>query len=174
MCYQLIDLDVTDAAHRSGKKLKPRRDESSIVSSSHLPAERMTNLERQMGMVMKTLTSISAEMSTFQKAVGNMDVLIRSVKDLQDTSIRSESRISASALVSGQASSTPSLSPGNRLGKSGRGTSESVSGSREILSLESPVTRRPKECDDLRVGRLVKAASETGHPFRVSCRILKH
>ena len=171
---QLIDDVIVDAyagpSSRKKQKPSPSPDTSSFIVSGHLPAERMTNLERQMGMVMKTLTTISADMSTFQKAVCNMDVLIRSVQDLQDSSFRSESRISASELESGHVSSVLSVSPGNRPRKSGRESSESTHGPREILS---DSLSRPKPCDDdLRVARLVKAASDNGNRFRVRKTLL--
>ena len=87
-CY-LLQL----AVNSSGTQMRtivsispPERITVAAAQSSGPPTtDRMGNLEKQMGLVIETLTNMSSEMKSFQKAVSNMDVLVRSSQELQES-----------------------------------------------------------------------------------------
>lgn len=147
-------------------------DEVAVVDETAPPGtsvERMGNLEKQMGMVVKTLTTISSEMKVFQRAMTNMDVLIRSVCELQESSTsRSESRVLNTDPEQLEAhhstSSVPSMSSGGlQPRRSEKGRSDSVTG----VGTSTDASGFPSARDDLRISRLVRAAFETRSDFRV-------
>ena len=129
--------------------------------------DRMANLEKQMGVVIQTLSTMSSEMSSFQKAVSNMDVLVRSVQEMQE----SESWRSghSAALTSPSPSSTPPVLP------SGNARPKRNSGSDFVSPHGSQGSRVNSSMNDtdLRIERLVKAAVDLHTPFRVSvCKVM--
>lgn len=144
--------------------------------------ERVMNVETQIGILVKTMTSISTEMKSFQRAVSNMDVLIRSVHELQDSSMRSESRVTNTTdSESASATITTEMLPGCQpLLRSGKGRPDSNCGSEmaKVTFIKksqgssrghtSVVADRDMTVPDLRIDRLVRAANEARSPFRVS------
>ena len=127
--------------------------------------DRIGNVERQLSLVMRTLTSMSTDMKSFQKAVTNMDVLVRSVHELQDHSVRSESRIYNTDTVS--MLSSPPRSAGNQPVSSKRGSTGSRPGLTEKSSTSAECAESSVMTSDLRISRLVKAALDVNSTFRV-------
>ena len=181
-CY-LLQL----AVNSSGTQMRtivsispPERITVAAAQSSGPPTtDRMGNLEKQMGLVIETLTNMSSEMKSFQKAVSNMDVLVRSVQELQE----SESWRSGMSGVNTRSSlSTPPLShAGNPVLAS---TSDTGTGNNTVSqhgSHKSPLRFKlptilptplvpvagPTMASDLRADRLVKIAAELKSTFRV-------
>jgi hypothetical protein len=166
--YQLM----TDASLHS---TSPGPGQSSAVlsaeSGGHVGGGGSTadiaSLNAQMGMVIQTLTAISSEMKTFKRAVSNMDVLIRSVQDLQESSsfARSETLTVTSGAGNPLSSPPVPMSPGNHHRLLLRGRNGSQSGTN---SAQSPRNSTATAVDDLRVDRIVRAGNEGRSAFRVS------
>ncbi len=139
-----------------------------IAGAAGPNTDRMENLERQMGVVIQTLSTMTSEMKSFQKAVSNMDVLVRSVQDLQESeSLRSGH---SNAMVSRSPSSTPPISHTGNLPATTNNGFASPHGSERSRAkgLTRGMTSASTMATDLRIERLVKAAVDLKSPFRVS------
>ena len=122
-------------------------------------AQSIVALTAQMGVVINTLNAMTTQMKSFERTMSNLDVNMRSVRDLRDQTSQARSESLTTSLVSGKPTSSP-VSPGDHHRRLSKGRHALIDGSMDQTSASS--------VPDLRIDRIVRAGITNGTPFRVS------
>lgn len=125
-------------------------------------AQSIVALTAQMGVVINTLNAMTSQMKSFERTMSNMDVNMRSVRDLRDQTSQARSE-SLTTPISGNPTSSP-VSPGDHHRRLSKGRHGLIDGLKDQTS--ASLVR------DLRIDRIVRAGNTNGTLFRVSASTL--
>lgn len=121
-------------------------------------AQSIVALTAQMGVVINTLNAMTSQMKSFERTMSNMDVNLRSVRDLRDQTSQARSE-SLTTPISEYPTSSP-VSPGDHHRRLSKGRNAFIDGTKDPTSASS--------VPDLRIERIVRAGNTNGTLFRVS------